>query len=327
MNWEEFAFVNQQLAGMLKSGIPLEGGLKQLCASMRRGALRTELERLEADLAKGVPLKDALAARELPAFYVSMVRAGVQSGDLPGVLIAVADYYTRAHSLGTRLKGILVYPTIVLVVCLLLTLFFSYGLGALAGALPGDAGIADEQWLMGVRAGLWLAPGLFGAGLLVGIVALAVPQYRQALRWRLPAFKEASLSNVASTVSLLLRGGNTLKDSLELVRQMERETPAGAELAVWQERLAAGHAKVGDLAAGAQVFPPLFVWLAASGGENLAEGFTRAADIYYRRAVYRSELFLYGALPIAILFLGALVISQTAAIFQGLVRFMDMLGG
>ncbi len=61
MNLDEFPFVNQQLAGMLKSGIPLEGALKQLCAAMRRGALRGELEKLEADLTQGVPLAEALA--------------------------------------------------------------------------------------------------------------------------------------------------------------------------------------------------------------------------------------------------------------------------
>ena len=40
MKLDEFAFVNLQLAGMLKCGIPLEGALKQLCATMRRGGLR-----------------------------------------------------------------------------------------------------------------------------------------------------------------------------------------------------------------------------------------------------------------------------------------------
>jgi len=84
MNYEELAFVNQQLAGMLKSGIPLEGALRQLCANMRRGPCRRELEALERDLARGVPLKDALAARKLPEFYVRMIQLGAQSNDFPG---------------------------------------------------------------------------------------------------------------------------------------------------------------------------------------------------------------------------------------------------
>jgi type II secretory pathway component PulF len=56
MKLDEFAFVNRQLADMLRSGIPLEGGLRQLCATMQQGILREELQRLEGDLAKGIPL-------------------------------------------------------------------------------------------------------------------------------------------------------------------------------------------------------------------------------------------------------------------------------
>jgi type II secretory pathway component PulF len=36
MNLDEFAFFNHQLAGMLKSGIPLEAALRLVCAEMRR---------------------------------------------------------------------------------------------------------------------------------------------------------------------------------------------------------------------------------------------------------------------------------------------------
>ena len=44
MNHTELAFVNQQLADMLRCGIPLEGGLRQLCQNMNRGRLRKELQ-------------------------------------------------------------------------------------------------------------------------------------------------------------------------------------------------------------------------------------------------------------------------------------------
>src|SRR5438045_9572353 len=50
MNYDEFAFFNQQLAAMLREGIPLEGALKQLCQGMRAGPLRVEIDLLEADL-------------------------------------------------------------------------------------------------------------------------------------------------------------------------------------------------------------------------------------------------------------------------------------
>ena len=44
MKYDEFAFFNQQLAAMLRDGIPLEGSLKRLCQEMHAGKLRDELQ-------------------------------------------------------------------------------------------------------------------------------------------------------------------------------------------------------------------------------------------------------------------------------------------
>ena len=85
MNHEQLAFFNHQLAAMLKSGLPLESSLRQLSASMSRGPLRDEIQKLEADLEQGVPLEDALGRRQLPELYVAMLRAGLKGNDLPDV--------------------------------------------------------------------------------------------------------------------------------------------------------------------------------------------------------------------------------------------------
>src|SRR6059058_4176168 len=101
MNHEEFAFVNHQLAGMLRDGIPLEGSLRQLCSQMQRGQLRSELQLLERDLAKGVPLATALTARKLPELYVQTLQIGARTNDLPAVLTLLADHYQTANNVST----------------------------------------------------------------------------------------------------------------------------------------------------------------------------------------------------------------------------------
>ncbi|HXA44277.1 MAG TPA: type II secretion system F family protein, partial [Candidatus Angelobacter sp.] len=106
MKYDEFSFFNQQLAAMLRDGIPLEGALKRLCAEMRRGALRDELQKLEADLAKGTPIAEALSGRQLPELYKRMVMVGVKSGDLPGALTMLAEYFQQQENLWTRMKGL-----------------------------------------------------------------------------------------------------------------------------------------------------------------------------------------------------------------------------
>jgi type II secretory pathway component PulF len=101
MKYDEFAFLNQQLAAMVRDGIPLESALRRLCADMRQGPLRAELEKLEADLAKGTPLREAVRARQLPELYRQMLEVGAQSNDLPGILTMLADHYQRRHVIWT----------------------------------------------------------------------------------------------------------------------------------------------------------------------------------------------------------------------------------
>src|SRR5437667_7789205 len=88
-------------------------------------AFLAKVQQLDAHLSRGTPLKEALARRALPPFYIRMVEIGTRSNDLPGVLNLLADHYHRANALWTRLKGLMVYPLIVIVVALGLTLFLS----------------------------------------------------------------------------------------------------------------------------------------------------------------------------------------------------------
>lgn len=335
MNYEELAFVNQQLAGMLKSGIPLEGSLKQLCATMRRGALRAELEALEADLAKGTPLRDALKARQLPEFYRQMLIVGAQANDLPGVLILLADYYSKANSMWTRLKGLMVYPVIVLGAATALSTLIAIVFGGMLGGVNGLLTDLMTGWwwrppappnINALLLNLWFpAFLLLTAAIVMGVVS-TVPHFQRSLRWRLPGFKDASLSQFASTASLMLRGGNTLSNVLVLTGEMEHGTPVAKEMADWQTRLKNGQGKISEIMAGTKVTPPLFVWLVASSGDDLAAGFSRAAEIYYARANHRIEMFLHAALPAAILLLGLMIIGQFAPVLQSMVSLLDMIG-
>jgi type II secretory pathway component PulF len=328
MKTDEFAFFNQQLAAMLRSGIPLEGALKQLCAGMKVSPLLGELQALEADLAAGTPLKDALAWRQLPEFYKRMVELGVRSNDLPGVLTLLADHYHRSHVLLTRLKGLMVYPLIVVFVSLGLSLILSLTFGRFLVTFLegfGEWGVARPQpfiWL----AGLWFPPAVFAVAAVIGVATVSIPALRSRLRWRLPAFREANLAQLASGMALMLRNGLTLPEALALAQGLESTTPAGPVLAGWQRLVESGQGKPTQWPAPAKPIPPLFLWLVQSGGEDPAAGFQKAADIYHARASYRIELALYGALPISILLLGLMVFWQVAPVFGSLAWVMNMIG-
>jgi type II secretory pathway component PulF len=187
---------------MLKDGIPLEGAIKQLCTDMRSGQLREQLELLERDLAKGTPLKEAIAGRNFPDYYKKMVEVGARTNDLPGTLTLLADYYERANALWTRLKGLLVYPAIVTLVSVALTTFlclvFNHFLTSVNDFMPIPPIF---------MAAMWMPPVLMAAALAIGLTAVFVPSWRARMRWKLPAFREASLSQLASAIASMLRNG------------------------------------------------------------------------------------------------------------------------
>jgi len=72
--------------------------------------------------------------------------------------------------------------------------------------------------------------------------------------------------------------------------------------------------------------PPLFIWTVAQSGEDLTAGFQRAAELFHARAMYRSDLLLYSALPCSILALAAMIMSQIQPVFAALMTFLNALG-
>ena len=334
MKNDEFAFLNQQLAAMLRDGIPLEGALRQLCADMKRGALKSELEKLEADLAKGTPLAAALNERQLPDLYKRLLQVGARSNDMPGVLNLLADYYQQQHNLWTRLKGLMVYPAIVLFAAFIVSLVFYFAWSRVlipawtdfvTGSLEGSRLPAMTRMALPLLTNLWIFPVFFGLLFGLALVLVCLPELRRAVQWRMPAFREANLSNTASMFWLMLKSGISLPETIGLVERLETNTKARLEFSAWVKNLSAGVTKFSQVAAGGRVFPPLFVWLVSSAGEDLAEGFRNAAQIYQARAAHRSEILLYSALPLMVLVLGIVILTQGWLMLSGFLVFIDLL--
>ncbi|MFO7900430.1 MAG: type II secretion system F family protein [Planctomycetota bacterium] len=325
MNYDEFAFFNRQLANMLRSGVPLEGALRKLASDMRRGRLRREIEQLRTKLSAGVPLEDALAEGRLPEMYTRMVEAGARSNDLPGVLTLMADHYRKTDAILARVKGILVYPAIVIV--------FMIAIGVVSAAvmLPARAQFfADMDIPAPVLpyVQLFAAPAVFiFVAVLLG-VAVAAPPIRRYLAWRVPPFKYARLAQTGDMIASMLRGGCSLDEAVALLESAETDTKVQGEYARWREELASGARRFDEMAAPGSPFPPLFVWMVVNSGEDVARGFDEAGRVYAARADRGVDLMLYGVLPVSIMVLGAGVLYQIHTFLGGLLLpLIDLMTG
>jgi len=184
-------------------------------------------------------------------------------------------------------------------------------------------GVLDQPMMF---ARTWLPTALLLILATTIAVIMMVPGFQRTLRWRLPGFRENSLTNLAGMMGLMLRSGSNMGEALDMMQTLETGSAAGRELRNWKVRLAGGQTKFLELARPSPAFPPLFLWLVAQGGEDLAAGFKRAAEVYYARALYRIELLLYAALPVLILMLGALVLVQFLPLLGSATTIVDSLG-
>jgi len=129
---------------------------------------------------------------------------------------------------------------------------------------------------LGSLQAIWVFPVALGVLFLLLMAVVFVPGLRGKYLWRLPAFKEATVSRIASSLTLLMKNGVTLSDAIGLVAQLETSTAATADLQRWQANLADGTTKFSEVAAGNRLIPPLFVWVVSSAGEDLVAGFNRS---------------------------------------------------
>jgi type II secretory pathway component PulF len=242
------------------------------------------------------------------------------------MLTMLADYYQRSNALLTRLKGLMVYPLIVIVVALgltlMLSLVFSKFLSQFFEQLVEGSRI-NPQFLLG---SMWMPPLILALAALLILGAISIPSWRARLRWRLPAFREASLAQLASAIALMLKNGIPLAEALALAEMLEANSPAAQTLAQWRTAAEGGKGKPALWTTTGRPFPQLFVWLVQTGGEDPASGFQKASEIYQGRATHRIELALYGALPISILLLGQMVLWEAMPLFRTLITIMNMVG-
>ncbi len=106
----------EQLADLLRSGVPILRALNVLSKQSGAPALAQILREVHDDVAGGDALADAMEKHPnaFPDLHVAMVRAGEKGGFIEDVLTRMSEFVTRADALKNKLIGSLIYPCILL---------------------------------------------------------------------------------------------------------------------------------------------------------------------------------------------------------------------
>ncbi len=109
----EVVLFTQELAALLKAGLPLDRSLQALQEVTGRPAMKTILGQVLRDLQGGKTLADSLGRHGIfPPLYVSLVQAGETGGFLDEALRGLGDYLKTVSEFRSYLFTALIYPMI-----------------------------------------------------------------------------------------------------------------------------------------------------------------------------------------------------------------------
>lgn len=108
--------IYEQLADLLKSGVPVLKALDILGRQSENKAISRVLKEVHDDIAGGDTLADAMGKHQhaFPELHVSMIRAGEKGGFIEDVLTRLSEFVARADELRNKLIGAMVYPSVLL---------------------------------------------------------------------------------------------------------------------------------------------------------------------------------------------------------------------
>src|SRR5487761_1774886 len=113
----DFLIFNQQFNTLIKAGLPILKALDLLADRAALPKIRPLLNDVRLRVREGEPLSDAFeAAGVFPTVYVTALRAGEKSGDLPGILDDYIAYQRVMTGIRKKLIGVVIYPIILIVV-------------------------------------------------------------------------------------------------------------------------------------------------------------------------------------------------------------------
>lgn len=113
----EFLLFNQELAALVKAGLPIVASLDLLLERRKNPAFRKALAEIRDQVKSGVALSEAFEAQGemFPAIYSSTLASGERSGEVASVLKRFVAYQKMLMTTRRKVTSALVYP-----ICLLL---------------------------------------------------------------------------------------------------------------------------------------------------------------------------------------------------------------
>lgn len=337
VSFQDLTVMTRQLASLVGGGLTLMQAIDALIEHTENDTLAAALTQVREELRSGGTFAEALAKhpRLFSPLYVSIVRAGEVSGELPRVLNWLADYMEREQTRRTQIRSALAYPillSVVMVGALAFLLIFLVPRYAALFAEMGQSLPLPTQILLTVSGALARWWWLVALAVLATVYLYRTVRRTVRGRWvtdlwklRLPLFGrlhlKSAVGRMARALSVLLMGGVPVLEALGVVREVVGNEVLAQALDEMRQRVREGE-RLADHLRRSGVFPPLLTRLVAVGEEtgSLPQALTTVADTLDLEVDSALKALVALLEPALILLLGTVVgfvvISLLMAVFQ-----------
>lgn len=233
---EEKIVFTKTLSAMLKAGLSVSRALSVLERQSKNPLLKQVIGEVTDDVSKGLGLHEAMAKHPkiFSKLFVSMVKAGEESGTLHESLTVIGKQMERSHTLVKKVKSAMIYPSIILIAIVIITIlmllfvvptltstFEELGveLPVATRAIVGASDFLQQRFLL-----VLLMFAAFGGAVYYALKSERGSKIFGAITLRLPVVggivKETYTARTARTLASLLSSGVEMLHALEIAEEV-----------------------------------------------------------------------------------------------------------
>ncbi|QJR34256.1 type II secretion system F family protein [Gemmatimonas groenlandica] len=328
----DIVIFTRQFSTMINAGLPLVQALDILARQSENKALAAVVREVVFDVESGNTVADAMRKhpKAFSDLYTNMVAAGEAGGILDTILNRLAIFMEKNDALVRKVKGAMIYPTVILCVaglCVVILLWkvipvFSSMFDSVGMELPlptkvviGLSHFLTTYWwgiLISGAGAAFFTKRFYatpGGQLVIDKALLKVPVLGDVLR-------KSAVSRFTRTLGTLISSGVSILDGLEITARTSGNRVVQDAIMGSRASIAGGDTIAGPLQK-SEVFPPMVISMIAVGEQTggLDEMLSKIADFYDDEVDAAVSALLSLLEPVMIVFLGVVVGGMIVAMY------------
>ena len=336
---------SKQFATMVKAGLPILGTLQMLRDQTEHPTMKEIIEDIRKSLEGGVTLSKCFAKypKTFDNIYVNLIKAGEASGKLDLFLLKLVDSLEKKEAIKKKIKGALMYPTVMFVVAISVMVFMLTNVVPVFAEMYGGMGVALPTPTAVILQASDFMRGTGGKMVfLTLVIGFAIFKYTttkiEKIKYiwhgrvlKLPIFGpmilKSTLARIALVMGNLSAAGVNLLESLEIAKSVSTNVVVTEALENVKKGVFSGDTLT-KLFLKEPIFPPTFSQLISVGEQtgSLDEMFTSVASYYEEEFDTAVENMSTLIEPIMIVFMGSMIGGLMIAMYSPIFNIGEIIG-